>query len=146
MRNWIIAAALIAAIEGVALACSCIAPGTPEETRGMARETVRQAVAIVDVQVLSDYDERMRQGERVQVRRTLFGRAPASFRVYRRGAPNSAACELELNKGERRVLILYRPKRASWLASDYAVHNLCSDYLVRQPYLPITLQEARRRR
>jgi hypothetical protein len=146
MRAWTIAAILLVAAEGVALACSCIAPGKPEEARATAREVVKEAVAIVEVQVLSGYDERWRKGERVEVRRTLFGRAPATFHVFRYGRPSSAACGLELKKGERRVLILYRPKRTPWFGSHYAVHNLCSDYLVRQPYLPVTLQEARRRR
>ena len=54
MRFFLAGLLLVAAAEGAALACSCVAPGTPEESRGFAREAVRNAVAIVEVDVLSE--------------------------------------------------------------------------------------------
>ena len=147
MRNWIVGALIFVAAETVAIACSCMAPGSPEQSRPAAREAVRNASAIVEVDVLSGYDQQYRRGERVTVRRTLFGRAPARFEVYRLNSPSSASCDIELTRGERRILILYPAPRRMWGQTRYRIQSLCSDYLTeRSRYLPVTLQEARRRR
>ncbi len=53
MRRLWLGLVAAAALETAALACSCIAPGTPEESRTFARDAVRNAVAIVDADVLS---------------------------------------------------------------------------------------------
>jgi hypothetical protein len=144
VRFAFLALPLIALTGTAALACSCVAPGTREEARAHAREVLKRAVAVVEVDVLAGYDQRLRRGEQVRVRRLLAGRAPKGFQVYRNGPPSSAACELGLNAGERRVLILYPPRTRSWFGTYYGVHGLCSDFLVHRPYLTVTLQEARR--
>lgn len=147
MRFLILSLSLIIAAEGAALACSCIAPGTPEQARSFSREVVRGAAAIVEVDVLSGYDPRRRRAEVVRVRRTLFGRAPASFHIYRPAPPGSASCDIELSRGERRILVIYPAAASWWTRGQYRIHGLCSDSLVREPrYLAVLLEEARRRR
>ena len=147
MRHLLLGLALIASAEGTALACSCLAPGTPAESRAMAREAVAQASAIVEVEVISGYDERSGRGERVRVLRTLFGEAPANFEIARNHPPSSASCDIDLPQGQRRVLILYPPEAGgSRPCGRSRIQNLCSDYLVQSPdFLAMTLEEARRR-
>ena len=144
MRNLVLALALAVAAEAAALACSCAFPSDLSEARMHARGTVRRATAIVEADVLTSYDARRQRGEQVRVRRVLFGRAPRSFEVARGGQPSSAACELELNAGERRILILY--PATGKLKGRYGVHSLCSDALLSPRYLAVTLEEARWRR
>ena len=91
--------------------------------------------------MLTSYDERSQAGERLRVRRLLWGRAPATLTLERQGRPQSAACELGFEAGERRVIILYGAGSTS-----LRPHNLCSEYLVRPNYLPVLLREARRLR
>ncbi len=148
MRHLLLGLALIASAEGAALACSCLAPGTREQSRAMAREAVAEASAIVEVEVLSEYDARSRRGEQVRVLRTLFGRAPATFGIERNHPPSSASCDLGLTRGERRVLILYPANaRGARPCGSARIHGLCSDTLVNGPdFLAMTLEEARRRR
>jgi hypothetical protein len=96
--------------------------------------------------ILSVYDPRRKRGEQVRVRRILFGRAPATFRVYRGAEPSSASCDLELSRGERRILILYSAPQSMFSGPQFRIHGLCSDFLVQnRPHLAVTLQEARRR-
>jgi hypothetical protein len=142
----VIVLALAVAAETAALACSCAAPGTAAESRVAAREAVRGAVAIVQVEVLAGYDQQRRRGEQLRVKRTLFGRAPATVELYRPSAPSSAGCDLELGRSQRRVLILYPAPGGFFSGRRYRTQSLCSDYLTSPFYLPITLQEARRRR
>lgn len=123
-----------------AVACSCLMPRSPAEAAHLARSTLQGAVAIVEADVLTGYVERSRTGERLRVRRVLWGRAPASLTLARVGSPSSASCDIEFRPGERRVVILYR--RPAGLEP----HNLCSDYLVRGAYLRVLLREARRLR
>ena len=131
-------------LESGALACSCVAPAAPEGARAAARAALGGASAIVEVQVISPYDRIGRIGERLRVVRLLWGKAPRSILVHRPRVPSSAACDIDLPKAARKVLILYPvgERRAA-----YAVHNLCSDYLVADPaYRAVTLAEARRLR
>jgi hypothetical protein len=143
MRKFLYGMMLVAAAEGAALACSCIAPGTPEQSRGLARDAVRNAIAIVEVEVVSGYRPGS-IGEEVRVRRLLWGRAPNSFGIERRAIPSSAACDLLLTTGQRKVLILY--PAATGRHRRFVIQNSCSDFLVNtRGHLAVTLQEARRR-
>ncbi|HEY0627116.1 MAG TPA: hypothetical protein VGD10_10330 [Allosphingosinicella sp.] len=137
MRKLIIFIALLVGIEGAALACSCVPPGTPEESRDEARYAVRGVVAIVEAEVLSEYRPGG-LGEQIRVHRTLFGEAPQTFIIERSSFASSASCDLLLNRGERKVLIL-----AGGDGGIYRIQNLCSDYLTSERYLPIVLEEAR---
>jgi hypothetical protein len=146
MRKVISALVLAFFAEAAALACSCIAPGPPEESQRHARAVARGAVAIVEVDVLSAHDHRLARGEQVRVRRTLFGKAPATFRVNRPAFPSSASCDLELRRGERRFLVLYDAGAAARRKRQYRIHGLCSDFLVGIPrYRAMLIEEARRR-
>lgn len=111
----------------------------------MAREVLRDAAAIVDADVLSAYDERTGSGERIRVRRLLWGRAPAALTLARDGYPQSAACGIAFRAGERRIMILY-PAGPRARGAGLRPHGLCTDYLTRPDYLPVLLREARRRR
>lgn len=146
MRKFLIGLSLILGVEAAALACSCMAPESPEKSRPIAREVVKTAIAIVEVDVLSEY--RMGgPGERVRLRRTLFGTAPKTFTIDRGPSASSASCDLLLNKGQRKVLILSKPAGNRLTGHRFRIQNLCSDYLTSdRGYLAVTLQEARRRR
>ena len=140
MRFFLAGLLLVAAAEGAALACSCVAPGTPEESRGFAREAVRNAVAIVEVDVLSEYGPGG-EGERVRVVRTLWGEAPGEVRLARSEFAGGSSCDLRLARGQRKRLILSRGQDGR-----FVMQNLCSDFLLGDGgYLDVTLDEARRR-
>ena len=147
MRIWLIGLAVAVAAESAALACSCVAPGTPEQSRAAAREAVRGAAAIVDADILTEYRPGQRAGgERVRVRRVLWGKAPRAFRIERGPHASGAACDHLFAAGERRILLL-RPAPGGWLGERrFTVQNLCSDYLFNdRRFLKVTLEEARRR-
>ncbi len=140
MRFFLSGLLLIAAAESAALACSCIAPGTPGASRAFAREAVRNAVAIVEVDVLSEYSPGG-DGELVRVVRTLWGEAPREVRLARSEFASSASCDLLLSRGQRKLLILSRAA-----GGRFVMQNLCSDFLLGDGgYLDVTLDEARRR-
>ena len=142
MAKLLIALLLVLGFEAAAWACSCVPPAPPEQSRQAARETVKGAVAIVDVQALSDFQFESGRGERVRVLRTRWGRAPKQFEIQRRPSASSASCDLILAKGQRKTLILYPAGRGR-----FRIQSLCSDYLVGTPgHLAVTLQEASRRR
>ena len=141
MRKLLLSLGVILGLEAAALACSCIAPGSPEASRAMARD----AVAIVEVDVLSEYRPGD-PGELVRLRRTLFGKSPKTFRIQRSDFASSASCDLLLSKGQRKVLILSKPPGNRFTKQRFQIQSLCSDYLTSTSHLSVTLQEARRRR
>jgi hypothetical protein len=145
MRRLLTGFVLFAAAEAAALACSCVPPGTPAESRAAAREALRGAVAIVEADVLSQYVPGG-SGEQVRVRATLWGKAPREFRIARGRHASCASCDLLLPAGQRRILLL-RPAPNGWFgARRFTIQSLCSDYLFTdRRFLPLTLQEARRR-
>lgn len=138
MRKLVLAAALLAGVEGAALACSCIAPGPPEESRGHAREAVQGIAAIVEAEALSEFSHGG-VGEQVRVHRTLFGQVPPTLRIERPPHASSASCDLLLSRGQRKLLILTPGE-----AGAYRMQSLCSDFLTAERYLPILLEEAAR--
>lgn len=77
---------VVLGLEAAALACSCMPPGSPEASRAMARQAVGDAVAIVEMDVLSEYRPGG-PGELVRLRRTLFGKSPKTFRIQRGDLP-----------------------------------------------------------
>ena len=145
MRKILLGLSLIIGLEASALACSCMAPGSPEESRSFARQMAADIVAIVEVDVLSEYRPGG-PGELVRLRRTLFGKAPKSFRIERGPIASSASCDLLLRKGQRKVLILSEPAGNRFSGQRFQIQSLCSDFLTSdRGYLAVTLQEARRR-
>jgi hypothetical protein len=147
MRRALIALAfaLAAAAETAAVACTCIMPpGDPAERQRLARETAERALALVEVEVLSGYDARRRRGERLRVRRTIAGKAPALVTAERRARPSSAACDLELRPGQRATILLYPPERRA-AAGVYRVSESCTTYLLADAAFRAALVEAMRR-
>lgn len=111
MRRVLLPLLLLAAAETSALACSCIRPPIdPVQQRLHAREIARGALALVEVELVAPYGSRPGGGERLRVRRTLAGRAPAMFEVERPNAPSSAACDVEFRRGARTWVVLYAPR------------------------------------
>lgn len=146
MRNLLLGLGLVLGLEAAVNACSCTAPEPPEASRLLAREVVRNAVAIVEVDVLSEYRPGGR-GELVRLRRILFGKAPKNFRIRRGPLASDASCDLLLRKGQRKVLILSKPAGSRFTEEGFRIQSLCSDYLTSdRGYLSVTLQEARRGR
>ncbi len=75
------------------------------------------------------------------MRHILWGEAPREFHIARSGFASSASCDLLLDRGQRKVLILTP-------AADgrFSIQSLCSDFLVgADGHLAVTLDEARRR-
>lgn len=116
--------------ESAAVACSCVRPPTdPAQQRLNARAAARGALALVEVELVAPYDERSGRGERLRVRRTLAGRAPALFEVERQNRPSSAACDVEFRRGARTLILLYAPTlRAGTLR--YGISTTCTGYMM----------------
>lgn len=131
MRHFLAAALLLIAVESVALACSCVpAPHSAEQRRELLRGISRGAVALVEAELIAPYRGEGR-GERLRVRRTLAGRAPATFQVDRDGPPSSAGCDIEFDQGGRGLLLLY-PARQPGNARNrvYRISSLCTSILL----------------
>jgi hypothetical protein len=137
---------LFLAGESAALACSCIRPPTdPAQQRVHAREVARGALALVEVELVAPYSERLGRGERLRVRRTLAGRAPALFEVERRHAPSSASCDVEFQRGARTWLVLYAPQMRGRTVR-YRVSASCTGYMLADPVFRSELAAAMRGR
>lgn len=118
------------AAEGAALACSCIRPpADPAQQRVHARDAARGALALVEVELVAPFDERLGRGERLRVRRTLAGRAPPVFEVERQNRPSSAACDVEFQRGNRTWLILYAPRMRGRIVR-YRISSTCTGYML----------------
>lgn len=116
--------------ESAAVACSCVRPPTdPAEQRLNARAAAKGALALIEVELVAPYDERRGRGERLRVRRTLAGRAPAMFEVERQNRPSSAACDVEFQPRRRTLILLYAPTlRGGTLR--YGVSTTCTGYML----------------
>ena len=137
---------LFLAGESAALACSCIRPPTdPAQQRVHAREVARGALALVEVELIAPYDERMGRGERLRVRRTLAGRAPALFEVERNHAPSSASCDVEFQRGARAWVVLYAPQMRG-RTIRYRVSASCTGYMLANTTFRAQLAAQMRRR
>ncbi|HEX8449443.1 MAG TPA: hypothetical protein VF652_07620 [Allosphingosinicella sp.] len=130
MPRLLLALLLALAGESAALACSCLPPPTdPAQQRERAREVARGALALVEVELVAPYDQRLGRGERLRVRRTLAGRAPAVFEVERHHPPSSAACDVEFGAGQRTWVVLYAPQMKG-RAIRYRVSASCTGYML----------------
>lgn len=137
---------LFLAGESAALACSCIRPPTdPAQQRVHAREVARGALALVEVELVAPYSERLGRGERLRVRRTLAGRAPAVFEVERHHAPSSASCDVEFQRGARTWVVLYAP-RMRGRTVRYRVSASCTGYMLADARFRSELAAQMRRR
>ncbi len=132
MRRFLAALLILLGAESAALACSCMrTPSDPAQRVAMAREVVAGAVALVEVELAAPYQGPGR-GERLRVRRTRAGRAPAAFTVERNRAPSSAACDVEFNR--RMLILLYPPRGAANARTPvYRVSASCTTYMLVDP-------------
>lgn len=137
---------LFLAWEGAAFACSCIRPPTdPAQQRIHAREVARGALALVEVDLVAPYDQRLGRGERLRVRRTLAGRAPAVFEVERHHPPSTATCDVEFQRGARTWLVLYAPQMRG-RTIRYRVSASCTGYMLADARFRTELAAQMRRR
>lgn len=146
MPRLLIPLLLLLAGEGAALACSCIRPPTdPAQQRVHAREAARGALALVEVELAAPYDARSNRGERLRVRRTLAGRAPALFEVERTHPPSSASCDVEFQRGARTWVVLYAPQMRG-RAIRYRISATCTGYMLASAAFRAELAAQMRRR
>jgi hypothetical protein len=146
MRRFLLPLLLLVAAETSALACSCMMPPTdPAQRRSFAREAARGALALVEVELAAPYGERLGQGERLWVRRTLAGRAPAAFEVERHHPPSSASCDVEFRRGARTLVLLYAP-RMRGRAIRYRVSASCTGHMLADAAFRAELVAQMRRR
>ena len=138
MRNALLAAAALIGAESAALACSCVATEDPAELETFAAEAAKNAVAVVEVEALTSF-EQTGTGERMRVVRTLAGRAPAEFQVQRGPFPSSASCDVLYSPGQRDLVILYPASEPQVAGALYRVSGLCSDHMLDQPVFRDTL-------
>lgn len=147
MRHLLVALALLVAAESAALACSCMmAPRDPAQRREMARDARAGAVALVEVELDSPYAGPGRS-ERLRVRRTLAGRAPAVFIVERLREPSSAACDLDFQPGQRTLILLYPTRHpVNARGQVYRISASCTSYLLNDDAFRTALIREWRRR
>ena len=131
IRLWWLAAAAVA-MEGVAIACSCLATDDPAELRRMAEETAQGAVALVEVEALTSFAE-TGTGEQVHVVRLIAGTAPVRFQIQRGSHPSSGSCDILYERGQRDVVILYPATGATGGTTAYRTSGLCTDLLLDKP-------------
>ena len=129
MKHAIPALTALFALPSAALACSCMNTDDPVQLRELAKDAARGAVALVELEAVSDYDPMKEAGEKVRVIRTLSGTAPESFQLSRRRFASGACCDDVLQAGQRRVVILY-PVAGS---GSYRVSSLCTNLLLEKP-------------
>ena len=132
MKFWTIGAAALIALEGAAIACSCINTDDPAELRKLAAETVANAVALVEVEAVSGYNQATGAGEVMRVTRTLAGAAPDRFRIERRNFPSGASCDVEYSAGQRATVLLYQ-SAAHGPVPIYRTSGLCTVHLLDKP-------------
>ena len=132
MRYAAMAAAALLASESAALACSCLATDDPAELKRFAAEAAEDAVALVEVEALTSYQQTP-AGEQMRVIRTLGGSAPAEFRIERGPAPSSASCDILYEPGQRDVIILYPATQEPNAAPVFRASGLCMDHLLDKP-------------
>jgi len=132
MRHVFLALLLVAAAETAALACTCIAvPTDAGERRSLAQDVAQDAVALVEVELVTPFDAATGRGERLRVVSTLAGQAPAAFDVERDRAPSSAACDLEFRSGERVLVLLYPARQpGQGAAARFRLADSCLTHLL----------------
>ena len=119
MHKILLALALGLAIEGAAQACECTLLHGDRQKREWAREILKTAIAVVEVERIADMDVKAMRGERYRVTRLYSGKAPSTFHVERHfrrtwwgrvdWEPESS-CDDFPGAGVHRVVILYDPR------------------------------------
>ena len=128
MKHFALTAVLTVAVQTAALACSCIDSNDPAELRSFAAES-KNAVALVEVEVLKGYDPATGQGEIMRVVRIVAGTSPTQFQIPRSGPPFGASCDVEYRAGQRAEVILFPAAEPG----SYRTSGLCTALLLEKP-------------
>lgn len=131
MNIWTLLAAAALSIPTTAYACSCIDSEDPLELKQYAADTAKSALALVEAEVLTEFDQKTGSGETLRVIRILAGNAPETFRIERGPFPSGASCDVLYEKGEKVPVILYAP--SSPARGVYRTSSLCTSLLLNKP-------------
>ena len=157
MRNVLLALGLAFALESAAQACSCLGPQDVQQKREWARNMLKVAIAVVEVERIADPDSEAASGERYRVVRRYVGKAPATFSVD--GSGPETTCDDVLQPGERKIVFLYDPRpyrqgiggaalrkrAADSPPSNYLFGGMCQRLFIDQAgNLQLILEEARK--
>jgi hypothetical protein len=132
MNLWTVLAGAAFAVPTTALACSCVYSENPDELRALAKDAIPNAVALVEAETIQTYAESQGAGDRIRIIKTLAGSASGEFRVERGSFPSSASCDQLYEKGQRAVMILYKPAQAAGDGPKYRISGLCTAGLLDQ--------------
>ena len=133
MKFWTLAAAVALAVPSAALACSCMYTEDPVELRALAKDSVPNAVALVEAETILTFQESNGAGDRMRVTKLLAGSASGEFRVQRGNLPSSASCDQLYDKGQRAIMILYPASPTASGEASYRISGLCTAGLLAQP-------------
>ena len=131
MKIWTLLAALALAVPTAAYACSCVASDDPAELKQFATDTAKSALALVEAEAITAFDQQSGTGETMRVTRTLAGTAPQSFRIERGPFPSSASCDVLYEKGQKALVVLHAPSTPT--AAVYRTSGLCTGMLLDKP-------------
>lgn len=131
MRIWTLLAAAALAIPTAAYACSCVDSEDPVELKQYAVDTAKSALAVVEAEALTAFDQKTAIGETMRVTRILAGDAPPTFRIERGPFPSGASCDVLYEKGEKALVILYAPSAPA--DGTYRTSGLCTSLLLDKP-------------
>ena len=131
MKLWTLMAAASLAVPAAAYACSCVASEDPAELRQFAADTAKSALALVEAETVTAFDQGTKVGETMRVTRALAGPAPASFRIERGPFTSGASCDVLYEKGQKALVILYAPSAPA--PGVYRTSGLCTSLLLEQP-------------
>jgi hypothetical protein len=133
MRHALLAFAALLGLPSAANACSCMDTDDPGQLHQFASEAAEDAVALVEVEAVGDYDPGSGTGEEVRLVRTLAGSSPKGFRIERRQFASSASCDDLLRAGQRAVVILYSATSAPVKETGFRISGLCTNLLLNKP-------------
>ncbi|HET6941894.1 MAG TPA: hypothetical protein VFH89_07005 [Sphingomicrobium sp.] len=133
MRHALLAFAALLALPSAANACSCMDTDDPGQLHEFASEAAKDAIALVEVEAVRDYDPGSGTGEEVRLVRTLAGSSAKGFRIERRPFASSASCDDLLRAGQRAVVILYPATSAAGKEPRFRISGLCTNVLLKKP-------------
>ncbi len=102
----------------------------PAQLRTLAADTAKDAVALVEVEMLVPFHESNGAGDQLRVVRTIAGSASGKFHVERGDFPSSASCDQLFDKGQRSLVVLYPATKARSADPTYRISSLCTGLLL----------------
>ena len=131
MKIWTMLAVAALGLPAAGYACSCVASEDPVELKQFAADTAKSAMALIEAEAVSAFDQKTGAGEIMRVTRVLAGDAPQTFRIERGPFPSSASCDVLYEKGQKTLVILYAPSAPA--AGVYRTSGLCTSLLLEKP-------------